>query len=71
MFFPTCTLITTTWLSTFIVIVFSSKCVATIVATLGSNICLVVILSFFGFSFYHIYFLRSGAIFTNWPIFKV
>jgi hypothetical protein len=39
--------------------------------TLSFGITLVVILGFFGFSFDHIYFLKFGVIFSNWPNLKV
>ncbi len=71
MFFPTCTWIITIWLSISIVVMSSSDCVSTIVVTLGSNICLVSVFGFFGFNFYHIYLLRIGVIFNNWPNLKV
>ncbi len=48
-----------------IIIVSSSKCVSMTMVMLSSDICLVVILGFFGLNFYHIYFLRSGVIFDN------
>jgi len=51
MFFPTCILITTIWLSTFIVVVFSLECVSTTMATLGANIYSIAIFGFFGFNF--------------------
>jgi hypothetical protein len=41
------------------------ECVSITMATLGSNITLVTILGFFGFSFFHIFFLRFGVIFNN------
>jgi hypothetical protein len=44
----------------------SSECVSTTMATLGFDICLISIIGFFGFNFYHIYFLRFGVIFSNW-----
>jgi hypothetical protein len=65
MFFPTYTWIIANWLFTFIVVVSSSECVSTTMATLGFDICLVAIFGFSNFSFYHIYFLRFGAIFSN------
>jgi hypothetical protein len=40
-------------------------------ATLGFDITLLVILDFFGFSFCHIYFLRSSVIFSSYPNLKV
>jgi hypothetical protein len=43
----------------------NSECVSTIVATLGSDIYLVIIFGFSSFNFYHIYFLRSSVIFNN------
>jgi len=46
MFFPTYTWKIVIWLSTSIVVVSSSKCVSTIVATLGFDIYLIVILGF-------------------------
>jgi len=51
MFFPTYTWITTIWLSIFIIIMSTSKCVSITVATLGVGIILVVILGFFGLVF--------------------
>ncbi len=45
-FFPTCIWIIAISLSTSIVVVFSSECVSTTMATLGFNICLVFILVF-------------------------
>jgi hypothetical protein len=49
----------------------SLECVLTTMATLGSDIYLVVILGFSSFNIYHIYLLRFGAIFSNWPNLKV
>jgi hypothetical protein len=66
-FFPTCNWIIAIWLFTFIVIVLISKCDSITMATIGYGITLIVILGFLGFSFYHIDFLRSGVIFSNWP----
>ncbi len=65
MFFPTCTWITTIRLSTCVNAVSTLECVSITMATLGSNITLVTILGFFGFSFFHIFFLRFGVIFNN------
>jgi hypothetical protein len=53
MLFPTYTWITTIWLSTFIATMSNSKCVSTIMATICSDIYLVIILGFFCFRFCH------------------
>jgi len=55
-FFPTCIWIIVILLFTSIVAMSTSKCVSITVATLGFGINLVIILSFYGFSFCHIYF---------------
>jgi hypothetical protein len=61
----------TIWLSNFIDAVWTLECVSIIMVTLGSNIIVIAILGFFGFSFYHIYFLRFGVIFSSWPNLEV
>ncbi len=53
-----------TWLSTSIIVVSSSKCVLTTMATLGSDICLVVILGFLA-SISTTYTLKNLVLFST------
>jgi hypothetical protein len=64
-FFPTYAWVIAIQLSTSIDVMSTSKCISTIMATLGFGIILIIILGFSSFRFCHIYLLNFGVISSN------